>query len=544
MNGWVSGFLWMAIIGLSNIVGKLVADHSLHVVVYVSQGMLAGAFVLLFFSKPGRLAIETVRNPNTWIYGWFFLIFNSLAIYTLRFVDVAVLMQLQRFATVLTFFLVWAFLGRVSRVRLSLFFQTLILIGVVVMAFGLPSEALGLVLATTFLMCILQSVKTIAVEMHEPNNAAQTLEQEVRVTAYMMAITGGISYTIIFVMSFLNDKFSAGIATGVIPSLDEFFNPYSLIFASIYGFFAFSAMRFLEFYTIKRIKSEGFMTLLAFLPLFGFAAEFLADTFGVVQMHTRGFSLLQGISLTLIVLGSLGIILFCRSKKSGRTNVNHRIVQMSRDHQLAAHTLQYCDGNKERAAQLLGLTTGMLETALYEKDVEKALPLEVSQRLHNQYTQNISFLDNLTGLINKTYFMSIFNDVLRRGDHGAVLLLDLNQFKQVNDTYGHQAGDETLKEVAKRLQVATGRNAVHTRLGGDEFAILLTNATLEKIKNIEESLKVKLLEPITIPGVEEAVSVGASIGVANFPDDGADASVLLHKADQKMYAIKKEKRQA
>lgn len=157
--------------------------------------------------------------------------------------------------------------------------------------------------------------------------------------------------------------------------------------------------------------------------------------------------------------------------------------------------------------------------------------------------------DTLTGLANRAAFSTNLNHWLESGQqHGSgfyLLLLDLDHFKSINDTLGHSAGDDILKEAAKRLtQTIDGENIV-ARLGGDEFAILLAPANaspgLSRSEDDEaERVASRLLSKVS--GAfhlgEQAVSLGVSIGVAKFPDDGATVEDLLAHADLALYAAK------
>jgi diguanylate cyclase (GGDEF)-like protein len=119
-----------------------------------------------------------------------------------------------------------------------------------------------------------------------------------------------------------------------------------------------------------------------------------------------------------------------------------------------------------------------------------------------------------------------------------LLYIDLNKFKPVNDTFGHNAGDEVLKVIASRMKANTGRNSIHARLGGDEFAILLTNTNTAEGEKIRDRLNSKIAEPIKIDGIDESLCVGASTGIALFPEDGNRVEELIHIADQAMYQEK------
>jgi diguanylate cyclase (GGDEF)-like protein len=150
--------------------------------------------------------------------------------------------------------------------------------------------------------------------------------------------------------------------------------------------------------------------------------------------------------------------------------------------------------------------------------------------------------DALTGLVNRSYLHQQLTDVLaeiRSGERpgAAVMICDLNGFKDVNDALGHQMGDVLLQEVASRASAALGPGDVLARLGGDEFAILLPNTlTAEAASEAGERVLRAIAEPVTLADL--VISVGMSIGVALAPRHGVEASGLLKRADMAMYAAK------
>ncbi|MBN9311401.1 bifunctional diguanylate cyclase/phosphodiesterase, partial [Devosia sp.] len=146
--------------------------------------------------------------------------------------------------------------------------------------------------------------------------------------------------------------------------------------------------------------------------------------------------------------------------------------------------------------------------------------------------------DALTGLPNRMHFQEALEAGLAGLGAGsfAVLSIDLDDFKQVNDTLGHQAGDRLLREVAGRLGYCAGAQGLVARLGGDEFALLLKLGRPDEATRMAQSILSALAEPFTIEG--ETVHVGASIGIALAPRDGATGESLLHSADVALYRVK------
>jgi len=149
--------------------------------------------------------------------------------------------------------------------------------------------------------------------------------------------------------------------------------------------------------------------------------------------------------------------------------------------------------------------------------------------------------DSLTNLPNRQTFNELLNSALRAARRYqrrcAVLFIDLDRFKAVNDSLGHAAGDRVLVEIAARLQSGVRADDVVARLGGDEFMVLLNEITdPEQVHAVAKNLLAILRIPIDLNGHE--CQVTASIGIATFPKDGPDAETLMRHADTAMYLAK------
>jgi diguanylate cyclase (GGDEF)-like protein len=142
--------------------------------------------------------------------------------------------------------------------------------------------------------------------------------------------------------------------------------------------------------------------------------------------------------------------------------------------------------------------------------------------------------DALTGLPNRVAFTERVRDAVQEGGRGIVALIDVDRFKDINDTLGHPAGDELLCQVGTRLAHRVGDHTLVARLGGDEFALLSDAAAAE---DAAAPALAALEEPFEVGGIE--VHVEASVGVARFPDHGADPHTLLQHAEAAMYEAKR-----
>ncbi|MFZ1908051.1 MAG: diguanylate cyclase [Burkholderiales bacterium] len=173
-----------------------------------------------------------------------------------------------------------------------------------------------------------------------------------------------------------------------------------------------------------------------------------------------------------------------------------------------------------------------------------AVTIDVTEhKLAEERMQRIAHHDNLTELPNRL----LFNDRLaqsirlaRRDKRGfALLFLDLDKFKQVNDTLGHDAGDELLQQVAGRIRRELRDSDTVARVGGDEFTVILPDITrAQDVETVARKIVAALSAPIRLERQGRSVEIGSSIGIALYPSDAADADALVSAADSAMYEAK------
>src|SRR5690349_1129404 len=159
---------------------------------------------------------------------------------------------------------------------------------------------------------------------------------------------------------------------------------------------------------------------------------------------------------------------------------------------------------------------------------------------HEREMLRLAYEDRLTGLPNR----ALFNDRLQQAVHAArrngspltVMMMDLDRFKHINDLLGHAVGDDVLREVAGRLRAALRESDTVARLGGDEFAALLTTGREDRIVEVVRKVLRCMEQPIECNG--QSLDVGASIGIACFPEHGDTPGTLIRHADIAMYLAK------
>lgn len=208
--------------------------------------------------------------------------------------------------------------------------------------------------------------------------------------------------------------------------------------------------------------------------------------------------------------------------------------------------LQFARAQRDQALAWVNETQWQLsdETRKLDARIERhaAMQHEIAElRIQQQLLAVQAHHDSLTGLANRLLLADRFQFAVERakrsGKSFALLMIDLNDFKSVNDHYGHPAGDAVLVTMARRLVSALRASDTVSRLGGDEF-VLIVEAIEDpmEITQISEKLFTMLADPITLNTV--VVSISASIGLAWYPKDGVELNDLMKVADHAMYECK------
>jgi diguanylate cyclase (GGDEF)-like protein len=187
-------------------------------------------------------------------------------------------------------------------------------------------------------------------------------------------------------------------------------------------------------------------------------------------------------------------------------------------------------------------TTGLLLLGLMFVIFQYLISELLKSQQRSVELQRIATTDDLTGLANRERFRERveerIEDSKRTGQGFAVMLMDLDRFKEINDTLGHHYGDVLLRDLGPRLDEEIGATGLVARLGGDEFGLLPGDDVrgLAMLEDLAGRLSVRVSEPFAVD--ELSLEVGASIGISRYPEDGEDSHALLRCADIAMYAAK------
>jgi diguanylate cyclase (GGDEF)-like protein len=220
------------------------------------------------------------------------------------------------------------------------------------------------------------------------------------------------------------------------------------------------------------------------------------------------------------------------------------IVGLSEVEQLAAahHNAQVYLWRAAIGSGVLVLLTALLGRMSWQLARSRVRESDAKLK-HAQRIEYLAYHDGLTALPNRSLFNKLLGQAIRQGQRYhrqlAVAFIDLDRFKQINDTLGHEAGDELLKEVANRLKACVRESDTVARLGGDEFVVLLTELGDEKYAaTVAEKIIITIAKPFILLGQDFRIT--ASIGISTYPKDGPDEQTLTKNADIAMYQAKED----
>jgi diguanylate cyclase (GGDEF)-like protein len=211
--------------------------------------------------------------------------------------------------------------------------------------------------------------------------------------------------------------------------------------------------------------------------------------------------------------------------------------------QLFQFALEYRDLEVDNFIFVGFVTSFALAIFCYRRMRELAVEMK-ARRLAELEAKKLARHDPLTGLANRRFFVEALGEVLQTttaSSRLAVLMLDLDGFKSVNDAYGHAVGDQTLIEFAQRVSAIMRGGAIFTRIGGDEFAVILPDInSLDGPAALARRIVAAVAEPFSIGPI--STSVGVGVGIAIAPSDGIDPELLVQRADRALYRAKSEGR--
>ncbi|WP_445480379.1 diguanylate cyclase domain-containing protein [Lysinibacillus irui] len=278
-------------------------------------------------------------------------------------------------------------------------------------------------------------------------------------------------------------------------------------------------------------NKECYQNLVEFIP----DALFVEQNGLILFLNTPGIHMLGGSNKANFVKKNLWQLL----KSTDQQSLQEKVYRAKEAGVPIVEKVQREDGHTFWAE------ISVMPTIFNERYVNQWLVRDITLKKNYQdQLEYMAFHDPLTGLVNRRFFIDhvdhVINSVADDHTQFAILYLDMDKFKSINDEFGHDVGDELLKQFADKLRYSLRKEDVICRIGGDEFLVFLSDInSKEEIERIIDRLIVKLKESYPINHHE--FSVTTSIGVSIFPKDGDNVKTLMRKADQALYTAKEKR---
>jgi diguanylate cyclase (GGDEF)-like protein len=547
--GWIQGIITVFIfLGINQIVSRYSSVVlEVNPVVFSCCAFASCALILIAIGGHGPLVKETIRSVDTWLYGFVLMLSYIIGLILYAYVTSTELTMLQKISVSLTLFCSWLFLARKPDLY-QLIGASIVTIGVIIVAYDVKSEYKGYVFFMSFLYGFVQAARVFLAELHRVHSKAADMSNDpkakMRVIGFIMLIVSVIFISGSLLVALVQQIDGQAILKGL-PTLDSFQHKPTIIAGLLSGILLMAPLRVLEFSSAKIIKAENFMVLLTFMTVSTLFWEWATQ--GLTGMDIKSISGLDLVAVLFITLGGLTISLTRKLKKKDKNDEFKEYLKYSAQdveaveetREIIANALEHFNSNLKQTAKALNIPVKVLTAILEDKEKILAFKPDTLSQVAKSYRKNVATADSLTGLLNKGGFMTALKAASFESDQLSLFFIDLNKFKPVNDTYGHEVGDFVLQIVATRLQELFPNKSLITRLGGDEYCILLLDTTKEQAEEKIEIISQALEQEIIYNN--HKIIISGSIGLAHYPTDTKNAEELITLADKQMY-VKKEGR--
>ena len=529
--------------------------------------LLATAWIMLTLSGPGRFMKSTLTRFATWGFGFCLTFVFVLDIFLTKYISGTELAIVTRIAVPISMLLAYVFLKRKS-CKADWLGSLFIVLSITAVLSIQDPNVLDMVIIGCIFVGLFEALNFFFTEIHKDSNEAHSsgnIRDRARVVSFSTFLTSLIFIILSLIVAFANDSFNLSSNENLkfLPSVDDIFHFPTIISAFVFGCLVSPFIRYFQWSASLKINTETVLTVLALCPIMTFALEYLAsfiDMFGIANTSFAGDKGSYLFIVTILMtVGSLfaaylkgyrhiqqaeGNSILEKIKNSSKIESENLAIGFSAnnmaDYEIIKSTVDFYEGDEKKAAEILELPLDTVKTLALSSNVY-SLREDISQKVHNIFRNKIFYLDQLTGIENKKGLIRSFTELKDNDTKFSLYYMDINKFKQINDTLGHNVGDVALIETAKRLNAfAQDNNSTVFRLGGDEFAMLTTSTKTEE--KIIAQLKHSLSQPINynIDGKSGIIEPSISIGKAKtLKDDDIKIKDLIQSADENMYEDKK-----
>ncbi|MDE0724723.1 MAG: diguanylate cyclase [Alphaproteobacteria bacterium] len=519
-----------------NVFAKFSSSADMHPIVLVSFLFVGASFSLFMIAGSGPLGIETLKKPKTILYSLLTLLQNVVYICLVSYVSATEATLIARLNFIFALVVGLFYFNRIPR-REDIPAAVLVFSGCAVAFYYMETTSIHAVVGLLALNIFLLMARTFTAETHETNNEAGSFRERVRVTAYVNFVTTVAFLFFVFGFALYEEVFNYNIPISFMPEFDDFFNLNIILVGFLFGV-TIEAMTIYNYFVAARyLKSELFLALTAFVPLITFLLEKALEKLGVLETSlqlTWHLTISAGFIFAGAIVSTYGHYRKAKDIRKIPAKIK-ALMDDAKDHVRAS--LIHFEKNEELAAEALGIKLTTLKNI---KDDTRTYKEATYKRIKDNYSQNVTNHDPITGLQNRLRYLTKLDKRMGKAGSGMLFFVDLNKFKPINDTHGHATGDAVLNKIGERLCDNYGHEAEMTRIGGDEFSLFFYKFT-EPVENVAAHIKEVIAEHIHVVGIEEPLMVTASVGHAHYPNDAGTAEELLSHADKNMYKEKSER---
>ena len=537
-------------------------------IIFTLFSLLSGACIMTLIAGPGRFAKDTIFHLTTWVYGISSIIALAIDLYVVSYATGTEAGLFSRWAVPACFLGAMIFLKR-KPTKTDFFANILILIGAITLIYiqspenKLPLLILGLGDA------IFLSIMYLISETHKVGGQAQQsgdLRDKMRVMSFATFVTSTMCLLLVIAIALLkhNNLFPTSLDNSFLPTMDSLKDFDSMLAGFVWGCIFAPIVIYFRWSASYKITAESVLAIYALTPIFTLIFEYSISNIPAFNVNMSAFEGTKGTGLLFVVfimtLGA-GMSAYMKSfnkikesegdtwwekfKNSSKLESENLAIGVSQnnmaDYEVIKNTIDFYEGDEVKAAEMLELPLDTVKTLSLTKNAY-ALRDDVSKKVHDIFRNKIFYLDQLTGVENRKGLIRQFATYQDEDVKFKLFYMDINKFKQINDTLGHDIGDIAIITTVHRIRNYAEKNKGFTyRLGGDEFAMMTTSNKSEE--QVIEEIKAIVNQPIDYDesGNKGTLNPSISIGKANVIKD-AEVKIkdLIKSADENMYKDKQE----
>jgi diguanylate cyclase (GGDEF)-like protein len=528
--------------------------------------LIGNALTLMVLAGPGRFALDTIKNISTWVYGIAYLSSFIVEIYLVKYVSSTELSILLRLTVPVCIILAFIYNKRKPVKSDLIVLFTIFSTVAVILSFQETSNLMNIIYLC-LMLALLEALGFFIPENHSTNEKAikeSGIRGQMRVISFATFITTIILFFALIIFTVLDKHLNISQAVGLqnnLIKLDDFIHLPTVLSGLVFGLILAPFVRYFQWSASYKITSESVLSIMAIIPLITFSLEYLLVHFKLMPSSPLFESGHQEVLFALAIFMAVGswFSAFLKSKgklkvvegknifekiknslklKENVLNIGYSITSMQ-DYEVIKITVDFYEKDFKHASAQLEIPEETIKT-LYYGEKSYSLSPEYSKKVHKIFRNKIFYLDQLTKLENRRGFETYFDELHSKNTDFSVYYMDLNGFKKINDTYGHNVGDEVLIGVAAQMvRYIKNKKAKAFRFGGDEFALIIEQQTNDD--TIKTEVRNTIEQPIIIKQSDKIkeITPRISIGKSNIIK-GEDVKIkdILELADKEMYEEK------